>query len=94
MAGSKRPAKIASAKSAAQTPARVREVVTTSPDAGLGVIGRKVGMTQVFQEDGSVARVTVLQAGPCPVTGVRTSERDGYDALQLAFGETKPKHLT
>jgi large subunit ribosomal protein L3 len=58
------------------------------------ILAKKLGMTQVFQDDGSVARVTVLQAGPCPVTGVRTSERDGYDAVQLAFGETKPKHLT
>ncbi len=51
-------------------------------------------MTQVFQEDGSVARVTVLQAGPCPVTAIRTPERDGYQAVQLAFGATKEKHLT
>ncbi len=51
-------------------------------------------MTQVFQEDGSVARVTVLEAGPCPVTAVRTTERDGYDAVQLAFGASKEKHLT
>src|SRR5437660_10600081 len=58
------------------------------------ILAKKLGMTQVFQEDGSVARVTVLQAGPCPVTAVRTSERDGYDAVQLAFGESKPKHLT
>jgi len=51
-------------------------------------------MTQVFQEDGSVARVTVLQAGPCPVTAIRTPERDGYDAVQLAFGQTKEKHIS
>jgi large subunit ribosomal protein L3 len=51
-------------------------------------------MTQVFQDDGSVARVTVLQAGPCPVTAVRTAERDGYEAVQLAFGLTKEKHLS
>jgi large subunit ribosomal protein L3 len=58
------------------------------------ILAKKLGMTQVFQEDGSVARVTVLEAGPCPVTAVRTSERDGYDAVQLAFGQTKEKHLT
>jgi len=58
------------------------------------ILAKKLGMTQVFQDDGRVARVTVLQAGPCPVTAVRTSERDGYEALQLAFGESKPKHLT
>jgi large subunit ribosomal protein L3 len=51
-------------------------------------------MTQVFQEDGRVARVTVLQAGPCPVTAIRTHERDGYEAVQLAFGAGKEKHLT
>ena len=51
-------------------------------------------MTQVFQEDGSVARVTVLEAGPCPVTAIRTVERDGYEAVQLAFGASKEKHLS
>jgi large subunit ribosomal protein L3 len=58
------------------------------------ILAKKLGMTQVFQEDGSVARVTVLEAGPCPVTAIRTPERDGYDAVQLAFGQTKEKHLT
>ena len=58
------------------------------------ILAKKLGMTQVFQEDGSVARVTVLQAGPCPVTAIRTVERDGYEAVQLAFGQTKEKHLT
>ena len=51
-------------------------------------------MTQLFQEDGKVERVTVLEAGPCPVTAIRTFERDGYEAVQLAFGATKEKHLT
>jgi large subunit ribosomal protein L3 len=51
-------------------------------------------MTQVFQPDGRVARVTVLQAGPCPVTAIRTLERDGYEAVQLAFGAAKEKHLS
>jgi large subunit ribosomal protein L3 len=58
------------------------------------ILAKKLGMTQVFQEDGSVARATVLEAGPCPVTAVRTAERDGYDAVQLAFGKTKEKHLS
>ena len=58
------------------------------------ILAKKLGMTQVFQEDGSVARVTVLQAGPCPVTAIRTPERDGYAAVQLAFGQTKEKHLS
>src|SRR4030081_1060616 len=58
------------------------------------ILAKKLGMTQVFQEDGSVARVTVLQAGPCPVTAIRTPERDGYEAVQLAFGRCKEKSLT
>jgi large subunit ribosomal protein L3 len=58
------------------------------------ILAKKLGMTQVFQEDGSVARVTVLQAGPCPVTAIRTPERDGYAAVQLAFGLTKEKHIS
>jgi len=58
------------------------------------ILAKKLGMTQVFLEDGRVARVTVLEAGPCPVTAIRTAERDGYEAVQLAFGATKEKHLT
>jgi large subunit ribosomal protein L3 len=58
------------------------------------ILAKKLGMTQVFQQDGSVARVTVLQAGPCPVTAIRTPERDGYEAVQLAFGQTRAKRLS
>ena len=58
------------------------------------ILAKKLGMTQVFQEDGRVARVTVLQAGPCPVTAIRTPERDGYAAVQLAFAQTKEKHIS
>ncbi len=58
------------------------------------ILAKKLGMTQVFLQDGSVARVTVLEAGPCPVTAVRSTERDGYEAVQLAFGQTKEKHLS
>jgi large subunit ribosomal protein L3 len=58
------------------------------------ILAKKLGMTQLFLDDGTVERVTVLEAGPCPVTGVRTHERDGYEAVQLAFGATKEKHLT
>jgi large subunit ribosomal protein L3 len=58
------------------------------------LIGKKVGMTQVFQEDGRLERVTVIEAGPCPVTAIRTVERDGYEAVQLGFGETTEKRLT
>jgi len=57
------------------------------------ILAKKLGMTQLFQEDGSVARVTVLEAGPCPVTAVRTPDRDGYEAVQLAFGLSKEKHV-
>ena len=58
------------------------------------LLGKKIGMTQVFQEDGRVERVTVLEAGPCPVTGIRTHDRDGYEAVQLAFGLVREKHLS
>jgi large subunit ribosomal protein L3 len=60
-----------------------------------GIIGRKLGMTQLFdQESGVVTAVTVIEAGPCPVVQVRTSDVDGYTALQLAFGEVKEKKLS
>lgn len=58
-----------------------------------GLIGRKIGMTQVFADDGTVVPVTVLEAGPCPVVSVKTSERDGYAAVQLAFGEAPARKL-
>jgi large subunit ribosomal protein L3 len=58
------------------------------------ILAKKLGMTQLFLDDGRVERVTVLEAGPCPVTGIRTFDRDGYEAVQLAFGATKEKHLT
>jgi large subunit ribosomal protein L3 len=58
------------------------------------ILAKKIGMTQLFLEDGKVERVTVLEAGPCPVTGIRTNDRDGYEAVQLAFGATKEKHLS
>src|SRR6202046_305635 len=58
------------------------------------ILGKKLGMTQRFGEDGRVQRVTVLEAGPCPVTGIRTVDRDGYEAVQLAFSPCKEKVLT
>jgi large subunit ribosomal protein L3 len=58
------------------------------------ILAKKLGMTQRFGEDGRVERVTVLEAGPCPVTGIRTVDRDGYEAVQLAFGPCKEKSLT
>ncbi len=57
------------------------------------IIGRKVGMTQIFAEDGKVIPVTVVEAGPCPVVQVKTEETDGYLALKLGFGEAKEKNL-
>lgn len=59
-----------------------------------GIIGKKLGMTQIFMEDGSVVPVTVIEAGPCTVAQKKTVENDGYDAVQLAFGEVKEKHMT
>jgi large subunit ribosomal protein L3 len=58
-----------------------------------GLIGTKLGMTQVFDENGRIVPVTVVQAGPCTVAQVKTPERDGYAALQLAFGEVRPKRV-
>lgn len=59
-----------------------------------GIIGKKIGMTQVFDDVGNVTPVTVIQAGPCYVTQVRDAERDGYTAVQLGYEETNPKRLT
>lgn len=59
-----------------------------------GIIGKKVGMTQVFDDKGNVTPVTVIEAGPCYVTQVRSAESDGYVAIQLGFGATQPRKLT
>ena len=59
-----------------------------------GLLGAKLGMTQIFDENARVVPVTVIQAGPCTVTQVKSPERDGYAAVQLAFGEIKPKRVT
>jgi large subunit ribosomal protein L3 len=60
-----------------------------------GMLARKLGMTQVFDpDDGHIERVTVLEAGPCFVTAIRRADRDGYDAVQLGFGEAREKRLT
>jgi large subunit ribosomal protein L3 len=58
------------------------------------IIGKKLGMTQVFTEDGTVVPVTVIEAGPCPVTAIRKPERDGYSAVQLAFGDVSEPKIT
>jgi large subunit ribosomal protein L3 len=57
----------------------------------VGLLGRKVGMTQIYQENGAVVPVTVLECGPCTVLQVRTEDRDGYHAWQLGFDDKKPK---
>ena len=59
-----------------------------------GIIGKKIGMTQIFDEIGNVIPVTVIQAGPCVVAQKKTVETDGYDAVQLGFAEVKEKHMT
>lgn len=59
-----------------------------------GLIGKKIGMTQIFDESGAAIPVTVIEAGPCFVTQIRRPEEDGYSAVQLGYGEVKPKRLT
>lgn len=59
-----------------------------------GIIGKKVGMTQIFDDNGNVIPVTVIQAGPCFVTQIRSDENDGYAAVQLGYGEAKAQRLT
>jgi len=59
-----------------------------------GIIGKKIGMTSIFSPDGKQTAVTIIEAGPCVVTQVKTKESDGYTSLQLAFGEKKEKHTT
>ncbi len=59
-----------------------------------GLIGKKIGMTSVYDENGKQVAVTVIQAGPCVVTQIKTKEKDGYDAIQLAFDDMKEKNTT
>ena len=59
-----------------------------------GLIGKKIGMTQIFDENGAAVPVTLIEAGPCYITQVRTVDQDGYTAVQVGFGEIKPKRLT
>ena len=59
-----------------------------------GILGTKLGMTQVFDETGQVVPVTVVQAGPCVVTAVRSADNDGYSAVQIGFGEINPRKVT
>lgn len=64
-----------------------------STKAGKAILGEKLGMTQIFASDGRAVPVTVIKAGPCVVTQVRSPERDGYSAVQLGFGERKPSKV-
>jgi large subunit ribosomal protein L3 len=59
-----------------------------------GLIGKKIGMTQIFDENGAAVPITLIEAGPCYVTQVRTPQNEAYSAVQLGFGETKPSRLT
>ena len=59
-----------------------------------GLIGKKIGMTQIFDEDGRAIPVTIIEAGPCYVTQICTPEKEGYSAVQLGFDEVKPKRIT
>ena len=59
-----------------------------------GIIGKKLGMTQIFDEKGNVIPVTLIEAGPCAVSQMKTVENDGYEAIQLAYEDAKKKHLT
>lgn len=59
-----------------------------------GIIGKKLGMTQVYDQFGDLIAVTVVEAGPCVVTQIKTQEKDGYEALQIAFGDAKEKNVT
>jgi len=60
----------------------------------VGILGTKLGMTQMFDETGLAVPVTVIQAGPCPITQIKTRETDGYTAVQIGFGETRVKSLS
>lgn len=59
-----------------------------------GLLGKKIGMTQIFDEDGVAVPITLIEAGPCYVTQVRTADSDNYSAVQVGFSETKPQRLT
>ena len=58
------------------------------------ILGRKIGMTQVWDENDNIVPVTVIQAGPCTVSQVKTEATDGYNAVQIGFGDIKSKHVT
>lgn len=69
-------------------------VKTETRAVSVGILGTKLGMTQIFDDEGNAVPVTVIQAGPCVVTQIKTAQTDGYTAIQLGFGETRAKSLT
>lgn len=70
------------------------EIIGDTKEMFKGLIGKKIGMTQIFDEQGVAIPITLIEAGPCYVTQVRTPDQDGYSAVQLGFGETRQKLLT
>ncbi|MFN3679626.1 50S ribosomal protein L3, partial [Thermosynechococcus sp.] len=60
----------------------------------VGILGTKLGMTQIFDEAGRSVPITVVQAGPCPITQIKTPQTDGYTAIQVAYGEVREKNLS
>jgi large subunit ribosomal protein L3 len=72
----------------------VLTVPELEPGKMKGILGRKVGMTQVFDENGTIVPVTLVEAGPCYVTQKKTIETDGYNAIQLGFGDVPAKRLS
>lgn len=71
-----------------------KELTGQAARAVSGVLGTKLGMTQVWDESGKLVPVTVVKAGPCVVTQIRTAENDGYDAVQIAYGEIDPRKVS
>ena len=60
----------------------------------IGILGKKIGMTQIFDQSGNFVPITLIEAGPCPVLQVKTNEKDGYTAIQIGFGDVKKDHTT
>lgn len=60
----------------------------------MGILGKKLGMTRIFSHEGTAVPVTVIEAGPCPVTQIKSEAKDGYNALQIAFENAKPKNVS
>jgi len=58
----------------------------------IGILGKKIGMTRIYNEKGEIVPVTVIEAGPCPVVQIKTAKKEGYNAIQLGYGTRKPKH--